>query len=735
MEGRSSPKVSGSEIAASISLPKPLLGRASDLVVAAILTMVLAASLFLLPRLGFDSSLESKLSDQSGLAELQAAESIFPPEHLALLALPCESTYSESSLARLQTLGQRIEEWSAKRNCGWKLYSPTTVTTFENEAGELTSVTIVGTSRSGDLAERRLQDSPLLSRLFLSRDGKAWILYLDIAKIDGELDRMLRSLRVEFPELKVSGPVWAMARTKAVFGREFGLLLGLAALVLLLIQCFLYRSAVVGLLLWAFSLLPTLALLGVIVLLGKPLRIAFVLAPVMTLALSTSYITHLFRSWLYCDCDPRAALRDRAGIILLDAGTTLFGFSSMLVSPIADLVFLGWLAILGVVLSLLFILFGLPSVLGLARRAPSVSQRVLEPSRARGPGKRGIGRIAAWATLALVLGALSLRIGLGYRSSDLFSPWTREGQDLAWFDEHLPGSSEAGLVVSSGRPEGIVDMAFWEGLERTEAALRQQPGVAFVYGPSEIVGELLARYEGRGGIAEPKSEKDIGEALELLSESGGGLFSRGFVSSAWSDALIHVSFTPGFDGIRDFPTLSREGLRLGTEYLPAAKLAWSGDVARHAIVERAFIAGQISGSFLFFGLLLVGLVVVFRSVPKALAISIVPLTGFLAALGCMGLLGWNLNAENAVALAVIAGTGVDSAIVVVRRGWSGEARDAAADTTLLVVGAVLVLLLSSFFLIVQTAVICAVGLVASTLSTIYVLPGFTILAPRTRIES
>jgi predicted RND superfamily exporter protein len=138
--------------------------------------------------------------------------------------------------------------------------------------------------------------------------------------------------------------------------------------------------------------------------------------------------------------------------------------------------------------------------------------------------------------------------------------------------------------------------------------------------------------------------------------------------------------------------------------------------------QRAFIQGQVSGGLGFFAFLFLGLCLVFRSIPRAFAVSIVPVTGFLASIGIMGILGWRLSAVHAIALATIAGTGVDNAIVLAMRGWTREARDAAIDTTLLIVLSMATVLLCSSYLVVQTAFVCMAGLVASAATAILVLP-------------
>ena len=711
-------------------MPRPFLGSRADMVVVMGLGLLLILSVIVLRRITFDTTLTSNLPNNRALHALEQAEKIFPPEHLVAVALPCADPYSFTALQRLALVSSRIEEISAVSGHGLSLYSPTTVSTFERRGDELLTVPLVPSGFSPEIAKSHIDSSPLFRKLFLSTKADAWLMYIGVARIDSKIDKNLSLIRAEFPDLKFSGQPWVESRLHEGFSGEFILLLSLAALVLLLIQFILNRSWAFAFLLWAFSLIPTFVLLALMVLIGQPLRIAFVLAPVITLALSTSYITLLFRSWALSDCNPRAALKDRASIILIDSGSTIFGFASLLISPIADLVFLGWISIVGVLLSIVIIMLGLPAALGLMKKPPSLSRRVVAMAKKNAPSRLvNRVRIVIGAAIAFCLGFLAMHIGVGYKSTDIFPPWSAPGKDMLWFAKHAEGLGEAELVIETGKENGIVDLGFWKDLRDLEAGIRTFSGVGTVYSVPELVGEVLARYEGRPGIKEARTEAEIGESLELLSGASKGLFSSGAVTRDWSGCLVHIAIAPSFDIIRDMPVLQSKVEALAAKLMPGVKLAWGGDPVRNSIVESAFISGQIEGTFIFFGMLVLGLAVIFRSFWKALAISIAPVMGFLAALGTIGLLGWRLSTENAIALAVIAGTGEDSAIFMVSRGWSGQARGAAIDTTILIVSAMLVLVLSSFFLVVQTAIICAVGIIASTLTTIFVLPAFGALNP------
>jgi predicted RND superfamily exporter protein len=713
-----------------VKFGRPLFNRPIDIAILLALTMAAAWSALVLPRLRVDPSMSSSLT-RSGAAnseqrEYMEATALFPDEKLVLVSLPCGDPYAPVSVARLKALSAALEAARVANSAvePWKLYSPTTVEDFVLRGGTLASVPLCGPVDGGQELAARLAASPLLSKLFLSSDGTAWTLILAVSAPDDELLPPIESLRSAFPEIRIAGMPYYAAVNEKILQREFVPLLACAAAALLLIELIILRAFGPAIFLWAFSLLPTLLLMGLFVLTGTPMRLQYVLAPVLTLSLTNSYVTHVYRGWAEGGFDPRGAIRSRAKIVFLDALTTVLGFGSLFISPIRELVVLGAFAIAGAAFSVLVGLVALPAALGLVGR-PSAADRRFAASEGEGlrPIRRRWPRIGAWAAVCAVLGLFTLRIESGLDARDQFLPWSDRAKEAVFFDEAYRGLGEASLIVTTGKENGFVDLVLFRSLSALELDLAALPDVGSVYGPTDLVKESLARWEGGPELAvEPRSEADIGESLELLSNAGGGLFSRGFVDPGWSSAKIRISVSPGFKAASDYPQLRARAEKAIAARLPGVKVLWAGEVAKNSIDQRAFIQGQVSGGLSFFAFLFVGLCIVFRSIPRAFAVSIVPMTGFLASISIMGILGWRLSPVHAIALATIAGTGVDNAIVLVLRGWTAEARDATVDTTLLIVLSMSVLLLCSSFLVVQTAIVCIAGLVASTATAVLVLP-------------
>lgn len=712
-----------------IKLGRPLVNRPTDLAILVILAAAATWSAAALPRLRMDPTMSGTLKENPERREYEEATALFPDERLVFVSLPCGDPFSAASIGRLRALSTALAAAGSASDPSsavgiWKLYSPATIEDFVRRGEELVTAPLLGPGEGGAELKSRLAASPLMSRLFLSSDGGAWTIVLAVQKSDAKILAPIESLRADFPEIRVSGQLYYQALNERILEREFAPLLAGAAVILFIIELFIVRAFAPALLLWFFSLLPTLLLMGSFVLSGTPMRLQYVLAPVLTLALTNSYVTHMYRGWAEGGFDPRAALRSRARIILLDAGTTVLGFGSLFTSPILELVTLGAFAIFGAILSVLVGIGGLPAALGLVGRPSDAARRFAESKgEAMRMPRRRWPRLVAWTCVCALLGLATLRIESGLEFRDQFMPWSDRAREVAYFDRAYRGLREVSLIVRTGKENGIVDLGIFRSLEALEEDLAALPTVGAVYGPTDLVKEALARWEGTASVAaEPRSEADIGESLELLSGTGGDLFSRGFVDPAWSSAKIRLAMSPTFKNFSDFLPFKAKVEAILRDRLPGRDVLWAGEITMSSMDDRAFIEGQVNGGLGFFGLLFVGLCLVFRSIPRAFAVSIVPMTGFLATVGLMGLLGWKVSPVHAIAFATVAGTGVDNAIVLVLRGWTAAARDATVDTTILILLSMTTLFLCSSFLVVQTAFVCMIGLIASTATAVLVLP-------------
>jgi predicted RND superfamily exporter protein len=681
------------------------------------------------------SMVQATVPDSKEAADAVIVAERFPEESLIVVALPSDYIRSSETLSRLQSLAAALGEAGIVR-------SPFSVEVPVSGGGVTASrpLLVSGPDENASTDFSLIDDSTLYRRLFLGTDASAWYLYLDVQPgLEGEgLLDILDRVRGDFPEIKVAGKHYYLALNQKMMDEQFRFLLGAAAGMLLVVVLAMLRSPAYSLLLWLHTVAPTVLLLGVMSALGSRLRFHLILAPIVTLALSTSYVIHIFRGWEVLGHDAFAAVRLRGGIIVLDACTTLLGYATLVVSPIRELREIGLYSIAGSVFSLLYAMLCLPAILSLARRYPPRSKRYANDSQtprrvySSPPGNGRIGPryaiLVPWACVMLVFLGSSTKLELGRSMYDQFLPGSKEQKEADFFIGKGAGIEHALWVVETGKEYGLVDVGLFRDLGKFQEDLAAVGGTGPAYGYTDIVNEILASIRGGsdGGQKSdermPVSENEIGEALELAFSAGDDGFMHRYVDGDWSSARFFLPVAADFRPSRAMPRARQMAEEWISAHGSKVSVLWGGSVVLNERAEIAFSKGQLRGAFLFYAVLFIVLLVILRSPVKSLAVVGTSAAGMIASLGFMALAGWRLSDINALALATVAGTGVDSAILLVLHGWSGEVRHASVDTTVLIVASLSVLFACGYYVVVQTAAVCIVGLVVSSVTAQYVLP-------------
>lgn len=658
--------------------------------------------------------------DASMVAEL------FPEESLVVVVMPSPDMRSLRTLARLRELEAALGEAGRVRS-PFSVYVPVS----HDDVMSYRPLLAPESGKNAVMDFSLLDDSSLYRRLFLGQDEGAWYLYLDARPELGGLELLdiLERVRKGFPEIRIAGKHYYLALNQRMMNEQFVLLLGCAAGVLLVVVLAMLRSVRYSLLLWLHTVAPTVLLLGMMSALGSTLRFHLILAPVVTLALSTSYVIHIFRGWEVLGHDPVAAVRLRGGIIMLDACTTLLGYATLVVSPIRELREIGWYSIAGSFFSLLYAMLCLPAILSFTKRYPPQSKRYLADSviSKQNPGgpkaevRSGFKPriIIPWACIMLIFLAGSMKLELGRSIYDQFMPGSEGQKEADFFIERGTGIEHALFVVETGREYGLVDADLFRALCGFQEDLSVVGGTGPAYGYTDIVLEILSSIRSEDI---PISDSDIGEAMELAFSAGDEGFIRGYIDGDWSSARFFLPVSADFRPSQAMP----QARRMAGEWISArddeVSIFWGGSVVLNELAEIAFSKGQLRGALLFYGVLCAVLFVIFRNAVNAIAVAGTSAAGMLASIGFMALAGWRLSDINALALATVAGTGVDSAILLMLHGWSGEVRYASVDTTVLIVASLSVLFLCGYYIVLQTAAICIAGLVVSSVTAQKVLP-------------
>jgi hypothetical protein len=581
----------------------------------------------------------------------------------------------------------------------------------------------------------RVEQTPLFRNLFLSDNADA--VFLHIRAQAGAEPRSLAALLVS--ELDEPG--------LHLFGDDIGdvyvaddlvgdlVLLGLLGLGLILVfEIGITRSVTAGLSLSLVSLFPALWVLAAFVLAGEAVSITNVAVPVIVMMIGTSYAVHLYRHYRMSDWDMELALRRTGGVILAAGLTTLVGFFSLAVTPSEVLREVGIFVIIGIIAGLLWSTLVLPAVLArLATRFP-----IGGPSGGvRAPASHGPGRfvVAGVFTLALVFFAFfatDIQPRVTYHNA--FRETSRVTQAVTYFTERLGGAHQLSVFLDGGSDYALVSLERFEELRSATERLRREAGVSRSLSYLNAVEWVLGRLDGRLAPSPPRSEAEIGEALELLSGSDFGVAFDSLVDTGWQRAriLLWARFVPG-SGAK---SLSDIRGALSAE-LGAATVHLVGAPLRNERFSVYLSRSQLISIVVFSAFLTVFALLLLRNPLWGVALVLPTLAGAIVYFGLLGLLGLPHGPTHVLMIAGFLGISTDDVLyfLLVYRAnrVSGSHAQALAitrrqtgvaivQTSVLLAAGVAVFYFSVLVYLGTAAALFSAAIAASTLTTLFVVP-------------
>ncbi len=418
---------------------------------------------------------------------------------------------------------------------------------------------------------------------------------------------------------------------------------------------------------------------------GEPVFLTTAVLPVILVAVGLADEIHLLARYsqlVATEASPARA-RERTftelgHAVVLALVTTIIGFGSFVLAPIAALAHFGAVAAVGVGLCLLFSLTATPAALALL---PASWFRTRRRTAVTGGG-RGFEGLAGMVTAhpRAVLAGLILAtaiVGAGiYRLQvqdswlEGFSPRSELRRATARLDERFLGSHRLLVEVrfDGRRSRPLLDPQVLERLGELEAALREAPGVGGVIGPYRLLttaagisgGDVRFRkIRGRpewNAVLYAQVDRFLGRQTrrEIVADD----FSRGIVEVF----LRHANYRDTAELMERVRAIERERLApLG------GAVSFAGDVAVSQEMIPAIVNGQVRS--LAGALLGSALTVAFglRKPGAGLAAILPALGAILWTFGVMGWLGIPLGVATSMFCAITLGIGDDYAIHFLER--------------------------------------------------------------------
>jgi predicted RND superfamily exporter protein len=692
--------------------------RSRPRLVLAVAVALLLVSLAALPFFRVDASLQVRLPDGPGWAELAELGERFAGSQSILVMV--DGADPADAFGRMRQVSARLERESAH----WTVDSAANARTLKLFGDELATVPL---APDLETAEANLAASPVLRSLLKSRDGGAWLIWLSLRpEADGGTWLpVLESVKRDFPGVLVGGTPYLTAHYQEVLPFNLYGLLAVAAAVLFLVYLALLRSPLAAACLWTASIVPTVLLLGLYVATGTRMQVYTVLAPFLTLALSTSYNMHLFYGWLLYGRDLRAAYLSRGPVLLVDALVALIGFATLFMSPFAELRLLGAFVLSGIVVALVFGMLPFAAFLELAGRRRWLP-RIQSLPGGKAPDAAGGRARRPWFALALVValfaaGAAGMtRLGSGMDWTDQILPWGTEADELHRIERACGGVDQIVVEIDTKAEYGLTSLETFRRIQAVQAGALSVPGVTGTFAYTDAVGEVLSHFPDGGGPGrEPRSDADIAEAMELLAGAGGTPGLAALQDSAWRRAYVVVRLAESQGRAPVVDIANRLGAILDGQFAGAWRPG--GYVLLYARLDTLFVHDQTIALAILGVAYLVLLGLGFRSVKKAALAVGIPFAALAFVLGLCGFAGWRLNGINAVSLVMIVGISIDSAIMCLMVPSNPATRRAIRDTMVVLSAVILVLAGASFYTIFQTAVLACVGLLVTLFIVLGVL--------------
>lgn len=562
----------------------------------------------------------------------------------------------------------------------------------------------VPTDREESLAVRdRLLNLPMMKGSMVSEDGRSLLLYIPIETKDLSYQVSSALLgKIETFSLEETGEeyhITGLPVANDTFGVEMFKQMAISApmamvLILLLMYVFFRRWSIIlaPMIVAMFSVMATM---GLLVATGQTIHIMSSMIPIFIMPIAVLDGVHMLSE--FYDVYPRfrdrkKAMRHVLGQLwkpmLFTSITTIAGFGSLALAPIPPVQVFGIFIAFGVFLAWILTILLIPAWVAL------FSEKHFEGFGGGGasadhetPGKilPAIGRGAVRFRMPILIGAAVIAVVAGYgisliRINDNPVRWFEKDHRIRVADsllnERFAGTYPAYLNLRADSPDAFKDPDLLRYMTRLEEAVAANPNVGATRSLPEVVmtvyRELL---EGNPDYFRiPDSSAGVAQTLLTYESSHRPDDLYHLVTPDYSEAVIWFQLRSGdnhdmesvVDDVEDFLRENPPPQEIESE--------WFGLTYINVIWQDRMVAGMLSSLLSSFAVVLVLMIILFRS-PLWGVLAMIPLTltiGFLY--GVIGLIGKDYDMPVAVLSSLSLGLAVDYAIHFLARSREIQAR-------------------------------------------------------------
>ncbi|UCH38728.1 MAG: MMPL family transporter [Gammaproteobacteria bacterium] len=689
-----------------------------------------------LRHLGVDNALDIWfLQDDPALLEYRRFQQWFGHDEAIVIALKEDTgMLNVDALNRVLDLSDTIAEVDGIAGVNSLLTQPGAREISLSAGGSVSGQTITE-------IKQLLRDTPDLRGRWLSANNRLLVLVASIGPqvdIDHERERILVQVR---EILDSRGGTYHLAGFGVIYSAlnqastdDSALVTTIAYGLIMALLALLYQKVKPLLIVITTASLGATAVMGVYAAAGRDINMVTMIIPTLILVTSVSTSVHLILSIARVSAEVPMCERIVRGVgamfwpCLINTVTTAAGFLSLMASPMPVIYDLGLFAAIGLAFTFLLSL-----CVTLSFSAGTSIQSVSVPIRRIGRFARAMTRIAVRSPhrISLVAIGVALIASMGLRDLQID---TYSIEFL--FEDHVVRQDSAAIERDIG---SYMNLDYT--IEHPHNVLQPEIFAATADWQNRVVDAGLAQWSLSAASEYQKLAENSAFALPALSELGDYLPAELIHGST----TLRVSFGVPMQSARQVGnTIDRiselAGLPTGFQIRPAGYLPLYVQMMRH-IVET-----QLQSFALAFGLIMLVLSLLFRSVQQLLLIAISNLLPILVLLGTMGWLGIRLDAATVTIAAIVFGLIVDDTVQFLYRyreerknsdvpeallKTADTAGHAMTITTLVMIAGFSVLALAAIKSIVFFGLLVSLAMVAALLTDLLVLPAVLALrSPR-----
>ena len=653
-----------------------------------------------------DSSVESLLSQDNPDSRYYAeVRRLFGSDEVGVVGLLADDIYTTEVLRKIRRLTDALESIEGVQEA---LSLTNALDPIADVVEPPPLVAQIPTERAGlDALRETLADRPVYLKNLVSTDGKAAAVNIFFADMD-DAEFMARGIDEQIQAIidqeRATGPeqlfYTGLPRFKVYSARamqsDLSRFVPLTLLAIVVVLFVSFRS-LRGVLLPALTILVSLIwTLGIMVLAGSSLSLGSIALPPLILVLGTAYSLHMVAEY-YELARPDGAVREvvlealkkTSPPICITALTTVLGFLSLGVNPLASIRVMGVFSSVGILIAFLLSILLVPAVLMQLRLpanpraafAPGVTTALQRIGRFAIQHRRSV--IAAALLLAVVaIGKLSsIRVDSNFQS--FFRPNDPVRQATDAINEHLVGSM-AFYVVIDGQEKDV--MKQWDTLRRIkdlQTYIDSLPGVdktvSFVdycelldRGAQSGGGDIMVGPGGEIMTAPPpenpttfwQEPSQLRAVMQLVAGSPTSFRSVASPDFARSNILVRTTLSGSreiFDLAARISTYARE------HFPPDLKVRPTGNLILLTETTGDIITGQIRSLSLAVSVIFVIMSAMFLSARVGLIAMIPNIFPIVIFFGLMGLSGAVLNLGTSIIAAIALGIAVDNTVHLMTR--------------------------------------------------------------------